>query len=130
MRYNRADNLHDNLRRRRMEDEELTFAQWLQRRRQTLRLTQGELGKLAACSAATIRKLEADERRPSPDVAKLLAVALHIPEAENSVFLRFARGDGGRSPPVAELGPPPPLPMEAPSNLPAPPNALIGRLQD
>src|SRR4051812_40664808 len=113
-----------------MEDEELTFGQWLQHRRQTLRLTQGELGQFAACSAATIRKLEADERRPSPDVAQLRAVALQTPEAEHGVFLRFARGEGSRSPAVAAPGPTTALPMEAPSNLPVPPNALIGRLQD
>ncbi len=53
-------------------DEDLpSFGDWLQRRRQALHLTQQELGRLARCSVATIRKLESEERRPSPDVAAL-----------------------------------------------------------
>ncbi len=75
-----------------MDADELTFGQWLQRRRQALHLTQQQLGELAGCAAATIRKHEADARHPSPDVARLLATALQLPGAEHTSFLRFARG--------------------------------------
>src|SRR4051794_21852998 len=114
-----------------MDDDELTFGQWLQRRRKALNLTQQQLGALAGCAAETIRKLEADTRRPSQDVADLLAGALQIPEAERRTFRRFARGD------IAEiLSPLPeavqlaPRPLHAPTNLPVPPSALVGRTQE
>ena len=56
----------------------LTFGQWLQRRRLAIHLTQKQLGRLAGCAPDTIRKLEADLRRPSIDIARTLAVALRI----------------------------------------------------
>ena len=46
--------------------DDLSFGQWVQRRRRSLLLTQAEVADQAACSAAAIRKIEADERRPSP----------------------------------------------------------------
>ncbi len=76
-----------------MDADTLTFGPWLQRRRQALHLTQQQLGQLAGCSMDTIRKIEADQRRPSPEVARLLVTALQIPEAEYPAFLRFARGE-------------------------------------
>src|SRR5919206_2571178 len=88
----------------RMDTVDYTFGQWLQRRRLALHLTQQQLGTLAGCSAAMIRKIEADERRPSPDVLRLLADALQIPDAERAAFQRFARGDLGDMPAL----PPPP----------------------
>src|SRR6185369_14088252 len=83
-----------------MDDDELTFGQWLQRRRKALHLTQQQLGHLAGAAGETIRKLEADERRPSADVARLLARALQIPDAEQRIFLRFARGEALVEPPA------------------------------
>ncbi len=62
-----------------MDADALTFGPWLQRRRQALQLTQPQLGQLAGCSTETIRKIEGDTRRPSVDVARLLATALQIP---------------------------------------------------
>ena len=109
-------------------DNDLSFGQWLQRRRQALKLSQPQLGELASCSGGTIRKIEADERRPSTDVARLLATALHIPETEHAAFLRFARGaraDAPAIPIVDEQARP--RPLEPPSNLPLPLTQLIGR---
>ena len=40
-----------------------------------------------------IKKLEADLRRPSPDVARLLATALQIPQQDQAAFIRFTRGE-------------------------------------
>lgn len=69
-----------------------SFGAWVRTRRRQLDLTQAELGKRAACSEATIRKIEADERKPSYQLAELLAQALSIAPDESQRFLRFARG--------------------------------------
>src|SRR5690349_19612814 len=73
-----------------IEESDLSFGEWLQQRRQALHLTQRQLADLARCSMATIRKLEAEERRPSPEVARLLATALQLPPAQHLAFERFA----------------------------------------
>lgn len=69
-----------------------SFGAWVRTRRRQLDLTQAELGKRAGCSEAAIRKIEADERKPSRQLAELLAAALEIPTAEKETFLHFARG--------------------------------------
>lgn len=69
-----------------------TFGAWVRTRRRQLDLTQAELGKRAGCSEAAIRKIEADERKPSRQLADLLAAALEIPASERKLFLQFARG--------------------------------------
>lgn len=68
-----------------------TFGSWLKRRRRVLDLTQGELADCAGCSIVTIRKFEADERRPSRQLAELLADCLQIPLSEWDAFIAFAR---------------------------------------
>src|SRR5687768_12242117 len=47
-----------------------SFGRWLQRRRKALDLTQEELAQRVACAAETIRKIEADVRRPSRQIAE------------------------------------------------------------
>ncbi|NWG05882.1 MAG: tetratricopeptide repeat protein [Chloroflexi bacterium] len=69
-----------------------TFGKWVRTRRRQLDLTQSELGKRAGCSGAAIRKIEADERKPSRQLAELLAQVLQIPASERELFLQFARG--------------------------------------
>ncbi len=69
-----------------------TFGSWVRTRRKQLDLTQAELGRRAACSEATIRKIEADERKPSRQLAELLARALLIPPINTQRFLLLARG--------------------------------------
>lgn len=112
-------------------DEVLTFGQWLRRRRVALHLTQQELSRLARCAADTIRKIEADVRRPSFDVARLLAVALRLPEAEHVAFIRFARGTENDVPPLPVVAEPavPRSPFTA-GSLPAQRTLLIGRDED
>ncbi len=70
-----------------------SFGAWLQQRRNQLRLTQKEVGAAALCSAAMIRKIEADERQPSLELAYLLADALQIPAKQRVVFVEVARGE-------------------------------------
>jgi predicted ATPase/DNA-binding XRE family transcriptional regulator len=69
-----------------------TFGVWVRTRRRQLDLTQAELGKRAGCSEAAIRKIEADERKPSRQLAELLSRTLEIPHSEREMFLQFARG--------------------------------------
>jgi predicted ATPase len=60
-----------------------------------------------------IRKIESDERRPSRQMAELLADRLAIPDAERDNFLRMARGEfvAAMSSPI-EAVPFPTLPLE------------------
>ncbi|HVO42816.1 MAG TPA: helix-turn-helix domain-containing protein [Aggregatilineales bacterium] len=73
--------------------ETYSFGEWLKRRREQLRLTQRALGVTVHCSVAMIKKIEADERDPSPELARLLAIALKIPESNHRLFVEVARGE-------------------------------------
>jgi len=68
-----------------------SFGYWLRRRRKALDLTQEALAQRVSCSGFAIRKIEADERRPSRPLAERLAAALAVPEAEQRAFLDAAR---------------------------------------
>jgi WD40 repeat protein/transcriptional regulator with XRE-family HTH domain len=72
---------------------ERSFGEWLRQRRRALDLTQAELARQVGCSAITLRKLEAEERRPSKQIAERLAEVLQIGPDDRPAFLRFARGD-------------------------------------
>lgn len=71
----------------------LYFSEWLKRRRQELDLTQEQLAQGASCSVFAIRKIEMGERRPSRQLAELLAKALEIPTENQSTFIQVARGE-------------------------------------
>src|SRR5262245_21769166 len=88
---------------------EASFGDWLRQRRRELDLTQADLAQQVGCSEITIRKIEADDRTPSRQVAERLATCLEVPPAERQAFVTFARG----LPRTEEL--PPPLPAEAPA---------------
>lgn len=126
-----------------------TFGVWLKRRRKILDLTQKDLADRVGCSVAAIQKIEREERRPSRQIAALLASSLEIPEEQRAQFLKIARGErrpealpipaAGFEPPVLEL--PVRQPLEPagdllsgdtkkthlPFRFPYPPNPLIGR---
>src|SRR5919206_4457990 len=70
-----------------------SFGAWIKRRRRALDLTQEQLAQRVGCAAGTIRKIEADERRPSRQLAELLADHLAIPAAERTAFLQAARSE-------------------------------------
>lgn len=101
-----------------------SFGLWIKKRRKALDLTQSALAELAGCSTAMIEKIEADQRRPSLQLADLLADALEIPESERTSFLKVARGQK-----VVERLAVVPFPPQAPrpSSLPVSPTPLIGR---
>lgn len=112
-------------------EQDMSFGRWLQQRRKSLALTQADLGAQVACSAAMIRKIEADERRPSKDMAALLAQQLKLAPEEHDAFLSFARGEAARA--VPPLVPQPhaaslPKPVASTrSSLPIPLTPLIDR---
>jgi predicted ATPase/transcriptional regulator with XRE-family HTH domain len=117
----------------------LSFGVWIKRRRKALDLTQDALANLISCSPETIRKIESDARRPSRQIAALLADHLALPPEEREDFIRCARAELA----VDQL--PPPMqstprtafvttPLATPhsaapsqTNLLAQPTALIGR---
>jgi tetratricopeptide (TPR) repeat protein/transcriptional regulator with XRE-family HTH domain len=68
-----------------------SFGYWLRRRRKALDLTQEALAEGVSCSRAAIRKIEADERRPSRRLAERLADRLAILPEERTAFLEAAR---------------------------------------
>src|SRR5688572_14624007 len=68
-----------------------TFGLWLKERRSTLGLTQDELAERIGCSPDTVRKIEAGRRRPSRQIAELLADSFHVSPDELETFVRFAR---------------------------------------
>jgi len=70
-----------------------SFGYWVRRRRKALDLTQAELARRVGCAEVTIQKIETDERRPSYQIAELLAEHLRIPPAERTNFLASARAE-------------------------------------
>jgi non-specific serine/threonine protein kinase len=80
-----------------------SFGVWLRRRRETLDLTRDQLARQVACSISTLRKLEAEERRPSRLMAERLSEVLQVAVDDRPAFLRFARGDPFSAPPAGGL---------------------------
>ena len=78
--------------------EHYSFGYWLRLKRKALDLTQQKLADQVGYSAAAIRKLEAEERRPSTQLVERLAELFAIPASERTAFLRFARGDWQAAP--------------------------------
>jgi len=69
------------------------FGEWLKRRRKAQGLTQEELALQINCSASALRKIEAEQRRPSAQIVEQLAEVFNIAPNERKSFLKFARGD-------------------------------------
>lgn len=112
--------------------ERTSFGTWLKQRRKELGLSQDELARRVRCSRMTILKIEAGERRPSGQMAELLAESLGVAQDERKAFIEFARSGGvaplpgGNRDHLAH----PHSPWRTslpPNNLPFPPTAFIGR---
>ncbi len=105
-----------------------SFGDWLRQRRRTLDWTQAELANRVGCARITIRKMEANELRPSKALAGALAEQLGIPPAGSEAFIRYARS--GRT----DIPPPSPAPgWSAPAHhspLPLALEELYGREQE
>src|SRR6187551_2954989 len=106
----------------------LTFGQWLKQRRKELLLTQEALARLAGCAAITIRKIEADDIRPSQQIAEQLVQHLELEPDECETFVVFART--GRRPAPRGGSANAPSASERRTNLPVQRERLIGREQD
>jgi len=110
-----------------------SFGNWVKRRRKTLDMTQKEFAQKVGCSLATIVKIESDERRPSRQIADLLATHLEIPADQREQFLKVARQE--KSTPNLDTIPPAaspsleivPSPKPHHSHLPVSPTPLVGR---
>lgn len=78
-----------------------TFGQTIKRYRKELDLTQEQLAGRVSCAPATIRKIEAGQRRPSRQMAEVLARALQIAPGNMAQFLAMARGIAPEAQPPA-----------------------------
>ncbi|MCW5852774.1 MAG: helix-turn-helix domain-containing protein [Anaerolineae bacterium] len=110
----------------------LSFGQWLKRQRRLLDLTQEELATRLGYAVTTVRRVEADELRPSKALAEKLADVLALPSDERDAFVRFARGERGAPLPLPQRQavPTPPVPSAPPAirhNLPIQLSSFIGR---
>jgi predicted ATPase/transcriptional regulator with XRE-family HTH domain len=68
------------------------FGHWLSHQRKARDLTQEDLAERLGCSVWSIQKIEVGNRRPSRQVAELMADFFAIPTAQRPDFLLFARG--------------------------------------
>jgi predicted ATPase/DNA-binding CsgD family transcriptional regulator/DNA-binding XRE family transcriptional regulator len=100
-----------------------SFGDWLRQGRKALDLTQEDLAERIGCAAETIRKIEAGRRRPSRQVAELLAETLGITPEDRSHFVQLAR----MYTLAGSITPQPALSKRPVSNLPAPVTSFIGR---
>ena len=72
----------------------VSFAVWLRRHRREAGISRDELAERAACSSITLQKIESGERRPSRQLALILAQVFGIPDDEREAFVAFARMQG------------------------------------
>ena len=70
-----------------------TFGEWLREQRVARKLTREEFAKRVGCSVSALRKIESGERRPSTQIAELIANCLDIPRERRSIFVQVARGE-------------------------------------
>ena len=110
----------------------ISFSQWIKQRRRSLDLTQAELADRLGCSLSTLQKFEEGRRRPSKQMAELLAIQLQILEAQKAAFLQAARTLDGVITQVKTESvrhSPTPLPPSR-HNLPALLTPLVGRTEE
>lgn len=101
-----------------------SFGYWVRRLRKALDLTQATLAQRVGCALVTIQKIEQDQRRPSRQLAALLADQLLIPEVDRDQFISMARGEFVTATLSASAGVGTPLFKH---NLPSPTTPFIGR---
>jgi len=111
-----------------MMNSELSFGAWLKKRRKALDLTQKELADRVCCAVITLQKIEANERRPSAQIAALLAEHLAISPEDRAAFISFARTPPGL--PAALTSGAWRHELHRLTNLPTPLTPLIGREHD
>ncbi len=68
-----------------------SFGTWVRQQRRAYDLTQVELARRVYCAEITIRKIEADQLRPSRELATLIVQVLDAEAAEIGEMLSLAR---------------------------------------
>ncbi len=101
------------------------FSQWLRQQRKTQGITQRDLARHAGCAEVTLRKVEAGDLHPSPQLVACLARCLGVADADLPDILAFARSAGVQPAPALRS----PKPRH-PHNLPTQLTPLLGREQD
>jgi predicted ATPase/transcriptional regulator with XRE-family HTH domain len=104
-------------------DGALAFGHRVRQRRKELDLTQAVLAQRVGCAKITIQKIESGQRRPSREIAELLALHLRLPPDEREMFVCRARGVA-----FAEEDPDS-FPAPARARLPTPLTPLVGRAE-
>src|SRR5512141_3446608 len=102
--------------------ESISFGTWLRQKRRALDLTQKALADQVGCATITLRRMEADQYKPSTELALVLFEKLGIPEPERTHWVRFARGlaEYPNNEPSSQV-------REHKTNLPNPLTSFIGR---
>src|SRR6266508_3297736 len=125
----------------------ISLGLWIKRRRKALDLTQDALAALVGCSKDLIAKIEGDARRPSREIASLLASHLQLAADERARFIQVARAELGAdrlappaqsiargtfvvAQPVSSADTAGRRHSTPPTNLPTPPTPLIGRARE
>jgi predicted ATPase/transcriptional regulator with XRE-family HTH domain len=72
--------------------DDASFGHWVMLRRSALHFTRAGLARRVGCAVVTLRKIEADQRRPSEQIAERLAECLRLTPKDRAVFVRAARG--------------------------------------
>jgi predicted ATPase/DNA-binding XRE family transcriptional regulator len=104
--------------------ESVSFGTWLRQKRRALDLTQRAFAAQMGCAEITMRRMEADEYKPSRELALLLFEKLGIPESERPQWISFARGTSGL--PTQSI----PRPNQPKTNLPSSLSSFIGRQKE
>jgi transcriptional regulator with XRE-family HTH domain len=71
---------------------DVSFGAWIIQQRKARDLTREQLARCVGYSVSALRKIEGDERRPSRQMAELLADCLQVPPDQRPTFLQVARG--------------------------------------
>ena len=108
-----------------------SFGMWLRLMRKAHDLTREDLARRVGYSAATIRKIEAEERRPSAQLLERLAELFNLPASELEAFQKFARGDWQAAPAFPKTTSPWQAAQTTPrTNLPPTVTSFVGREQE
>src|SRR5262249_36627776 len=96
-------------------------------RRSALLLSREDLAQRVGCAVVTLRKIEADERRPSLAVAERLADLLELRADERTLFMQVARGlaSADRLPMPIPRGTAAPTPSASPAAPTAAPSGTV-----
>jgi predicted ATPase/DNA-binding XRE family transcriptional regulator len=106
--------------------EQTSFGWWVKQRRRVLDLTQEALAERVGCSVDTVRKIERDARRPSRQMATLLAQALEVPPEQQEQLVQRARSEL-RDDRINRVDTLPVESTHSPNNLPIQLSSFVGR---